>query len=308
MKIVLPDHIDLLETDRATLQRLGEVTIYDDIVDDEAVLIDRIQGAELITAAWMHLSDRAIRSSPHLRYIVLPAVGYDTVDLEAATAVGITVCNCPTHNASAVAEYTIALIFAVTRRLLEANAFLKSGNWNSERFKGIELKGKKLGLIGYGGIGKQVAARATALGMEVNHATSRTPAEDLDQLIAHSDILSLHLPLNPHTQHLIDARRLSLMQPSAYLINTARGAIVDQPALLSALKQKRIAGAALDVFEHEPIAGTSSPEIMEFVRLDNVVATPHIAYNTHEMMVKLGKELIETIAACLQGKPINVVN
>jgi phosphoglycerate dehydrogenase-like enzyme len=308
MQIVLPDYFDLSDADRTRLHSLATVTRYEDTIDDEAEIIQRIQGAELITAAWIHISDRVIRSAPGLKYIVLPAVGYDNVDLNAATAAGIQVCNCPTHNATAVAEYTIALIFALTRHIVTANTALRSGSWYPDAFKGVELSGKKLGLIGYGGIGRQVEKLAIALGMQVHHATSKTPPDQLDALIASVDILSLHLPLNAHTRHLIDRRRLSLMRRSAYLINTARGAIIDQSALLNALKENRFAGAALDVYENEPVSGTPNSEILELVQLKNVVATPHIAYNTQEMTVNLGQELLHTIAACIQGKPVNLVN
>lgn len=308
MKIVVPDFIDIPERDRAVLLKLGEVTIYDDLIHDESVIRDRIQNAELITTGWIHISDRLIRSNPQLKYIVVAAVGYDNIDLQAATAAGIRVCNCPTHNASAVAEYTIALIFAVTRRLLAANADLRRANWNSEGFKGIELAGKKLGLIGYGHIGQQVEKLAAAIGMQVDFVTSRSPAEAIDRLISESDILSLHLPANAQTHQLLDRRRLNLIRPTAYLINTARGAVVDQTALLQLLQEKRIAGAAIDVFADEPVAGIPSAEIQAIARLDNVIATPHMAYNTQEMSVKLGQELLEVMRSCLAKTPINRVN
>jgi phosphoglycerate dehydrogenase-like enzyme len=308
MKVVLPDPSDLLEADKTKLKSLGEVTFYEEMPVTEAEVIQRIDGAELIALSWVDITETIIRSNPNLKYIVALAVGYDQIDLEAASAANVKVINCPTHNALAVAEYTIGLIFAVTRRILEANLFLREGNWNQQRFRGVELRGKKLGLIGYGNSGRAVEKLAIALGMEVNHATSKTSPNDLDQLIATSDILSLHLPLTERSRHLIDERRLNLLKPSAYLINTARGAIVDQQALIKILNQKRIAGAALDVFEDEPVSGIPTREMLELIRLGNVVATPHIAYNSEEMAARLGAELIANIQACIEGKPINVVN
>lgn len=308
MKVVLPDPSDLLEADKTKLKSLGEVTFYEEMPVTEAEVIQRIDGAELIALSWVDITETIIRSNPNLKYIVALAVGYDQIDLEAASAANVKVINCPTHNALAVAEYTIGLIFAVTRRILEANLFLREGNWNQQRFRGVELRGKKLGLIGYGNSGRAVEKLAIALGMEVNHATSKTSPNDLDQLIATSDILSLHLPLTERSRHLMDERRLNLLKPSAYLINTARGAIVDQQALIKILNQKRIAGAALDVFEDEPVSGIPTREMLELIRLGNVVATPHIAYNSEEMAARLGAELIANIQACIEGKPINVVN
>jgi D-3-phosphoglycerate dehydrogenase len=144
--------------------------------------------------------------------------------------------------------------------------------------------------------------------MQVNFVTSRSPAEAIDRLISESDILSLHLPANAQTHQLLDRRRLNLIRPTAYLINTARGAVVDQTALLQLLQEKRIAGAAIDVFADEPVAGIPSAEIQAIARLDNVIATPHMAYNTQEMSVKLGQELLEVMRSCLAKTPINRVN
>lgn len=308
MKIVLPDSIDILEFDRDALKQLGEVEIYDDICTDEAVILDRIQGAEIITAGWIHVNRSLIQNTPSLKYIVVSGVGYNNVDLEAASAADIVVCNCPKHNVNAVAEYTIALIFAVTRQIVAANFALRNNQWNPGSYKGVELCGKKLGLIGQGSIGSSVAKLAEAIEMQVESVNSRSSAEEIDRLISTCDILSLHLPATPQSYHLLDQRRLELMKPTAYLINTARGAIVDQAALLKLLQQKRIAGAALDVFEDEPIAGTPNVEIQAFLRLENVVATPHIAYNSEETAAHLGQELLSVIRACIAGAPINGVN
>lgn len=307
MKIVFPDHIDILESDRAVLQALGEVEIYNDICTDEAIILDRIQGAE-IAAGWFRMSRSLIETTSSLKYIVVPGVGYNNVDIEAATAAKIAVCNCPQHNLNAVAEYTIALIFTITRQIVAANFSLQNNQWNPGEYRGVELRGRKLGLIGHGGIGGRVATLAEAIGMQVEFVNSRSSAEEIDRLISTCDILSLHLPATAQNLHLIDERRLNLMKPTAYLINTARGAIVDQSALLKLLQQKRIAGAALDVFENEPIAGTPSAEIQALVRLENVVATPHNAYNSEEAAANLGQELLSVIRACIAGAPINVVN
>ncbi len=307
MKIALPDYVDSMEEQESQIKRLGEVTIYNDVPDGEE-FINRIAGAELITVSWISITEKIIKSTPSLKYIIVTGVGYDFVDVKAATEAGIKVINCPTHNILAVAEYTIGLILAVTRRLVAANLDLKKGNWTKQAYVGTELSGRKLGLIGYGNIAKKVAQLATSFGMDVSYANSKTPPIQLDELIANADILSLHLPSTEQSKYLIDQRRLNLMKKSAYLINTARGAIVDQKALLTALKERCLAGAALDVFEKEPTTGAPSEEILQLAELDNVVATPHIAYNTEETALRLGEELIENIKACIKGSPINLVN
>lgn len=309
MKIVLLDYADeMIEEHEIQFKSLGEVTIYKDVPGGEEEIIDRIAGAEIITASWVSITEKIIKSTPSLKYIIVPGVGYDFIDTKAATKADIKVINCPTHNALAVAEYTICLILAVTRRIVAANLALKNGNWNTQAYLGTELSGKQLGLIGYGNIGRKVAQLATSFGMDVSYANSKTQPSHLDELIANADILSLHLPSTKQSKYLIDEKRLNLMKKSAYLINTARGAIVDQKALLTALKERRIAGAALDVFENEPITGNPNEEILQLTQLDNVVATPHIAYNTKETAIRLGKELIGNIQACIKGSPINVVS
>jgi phosphoglycerate dehydrogenase-like enzyme len=313
MKIVCSDYVDLFYVDLSEtylneLQKFGEVVIYQDIPTTESEIVQRISGAEIITVGWINVTSSIIKSSPSLKYIIVSGVGYDNVDITAATTAGIKVINSPKHNTLAVAEYTMALILNVTKQIIAANTSLKNGSWNTQNYLGIELNGKNLGLIGYGNIAQQVAKLATNFGMNVSYANSQTPASVLDQLIAKADILSLHLPLTKQSKHLIDERRLNLMKKSAYLINTARGSIVDQKALLKVLKAGHIAGAALDVFENEPLTAKPSPEILQLAQLDNVVATPHIAYNTEETAVRLSEELLENILACIKGNPINVVN
>lgn len=306
MKIVFPDYIELMEQHVSQVKSLGEVTIYNDIPSRDEEIIKRIAGAELITASWISVTEKIIQSTPSLKYVMLPGVGYDSVDIKAATEAGIKVINCPTHNTLAVAEYSICLILAVTRKIVAANISLRNGNWNTQAYVGTELSGKQLSLIGYGNIGRKVAQFATSFGMDVSYANSNTPPSQMDELIANADILSLHLPFTEQSKYLIDERRINLMKKSAYLINSARGAIVDPQALLTALKEKRIAGAALDVFENEPITGNPNEQILQLTQLDNVVATPHIAYNTEETAMRLGEELIGNIQACIKGSPINV--
>ncbi|MBE9079144.1 hypothetical protein IQ241_17870 [Romeria aff. gracilis LEGE 07310] len=306
MKIVIPDSFDLLESDRQQLEAMG-AEIYDDIPDSEQVVIERIADADAIAVGWVDITQAVIEQSPQLKYIIVAAVGYDQIDLAAANARGIPVINCPTHNSRAVAEYTIGLMLAVTRQIGAAQNAIAQGKWNPRAHCGLELRGRRLVLLGHGHIGQQVAQLAKAFGMTVDWTDSRTPAAELDRLIASADILSLHLPLNEQTRQLLDARRIGLMQTHAYLINTARGDIVDQAALLDALQQGQIAGAALDVFASEPATG-APPQIEAFLELENAIATPHIAYNTAETTDRLGKELIANLEACLSGEPINVVN
>lgn len=307
MKIVIPDKIDLTVEHIKELKTLGDITIYDD-VPNEKEIIKRITGAEVITANYIDFTSKAMESTPTLKYIIVPAVGYEWVDIKTATAKGIKVLNCPTQNSDAVANFTIALIFAVTRRLIEANKALKKGEWQPGKYEGIELTGKTLGIIGYGHIGQRVSQFAEALGMKAQYVNSKSPNDELDKLIASADILSLHAPLTDSTRHILNERRLNLMKKGAYLVNTARGAEIDQKALIQMLESGHLAGAALDVFEGESLTGKPSEEIIKLANMSNVIATPHMAYNTEETKFRLGKELIENVKSCLINNPVNVVN
>lgn len=264
-----------------------------------SLLTDRI-GPDVI-AAW-----------PRVRVIGNIAVGVDNIDVAAATARGIAVTNTPGVLTEATAELTWALILAVTRRVVEADGFLRSGRWRGwdlTLLLGTELTGKTLGVVGAGRIGRAVAARAAAFGMRVAYATRGVakgfPGErmELDALMARADVLTLHVPLTAETRHLVDARRLALMKPTAYLINTARGAVVDEQALIEALAAGRLAGAGLDVFEREP----EVPEPL--LRMPNVVLLPHVGSATRQTRTRMALMAVEDVLAVLEGRrAANVVN
>src|SRR5512133_429281 len=236
----------------------------------EEELIDLLRGVSGVVAGTDPFTARVLEASPDLRVIARSGVGYDTIDVKAATRHGIVVCTNPGVNRHAVAEYTFALMLTCSRRLGESLAEVKKGGWS--RFEGIDLAGRTLGIVGLGTIGKEVAQRARAFEMRIlafDVYQDRQFAEEhgvefvsLEQLLRESDFVTLHAFLDAGTRHLIDAGRLAMMRPTAYLINTARGGLIDQEALIDALKSKRIAGAALDVVEREPLeAGSALREL-----------------------------------------------
>ena len=283
--------------------------VYTDSVASQAEAAERVKDAEIITINYFDGDKELIDAAPKLKYIVVPAVGYDWVDLDYARSKGITVVNCPTFVPLPVAEQAMALLLTLAKRLPEAQADMKSGLWASNNYTSFELAGKKLGLLGYGNIGKHVERMAKGFDMTVTYANSKSTPEEIDQLIQDSDVVCLCLPLTDSTRHLLDERRLRMLKKSAYLINVARGAIVDQTVLLRALKEGWLAGAGLDVFEGEPGAdGELSGQILELVSLPNVVASPHSAFNTLESLDRKGAEIVANIQACIDGAPINVVN
>lgn len=250
---------------------------------DDALLMRLLPETEVLWHVLKPCTEAMIAAAPRLRLIQKIGVGVNTIDLEAAQARGIPVCNLPGTNARAVAELTLALMLATLRRLPRFDASLRGGTWSDPVLQdGLgELGGRTVGLVGYGAIPRLLAPVLAALGCRVIY-TARTPRDDamgawrsLDALLAEADVVSLHLPLTPETTKLIDAAALARMKPGAVLVNTARGGLVDPAALVEALRSGRLAAAGLDVFAQEP------PDFADpLLGLPNVVLAPHIAWLT----------------------------
>lgn len=305
MNIVLPDKINISDEYKSKIKDLG-ATVYNDL-PDESELKKRIADAEVITASYVDITREVIDAAPKLKYIVVPAVGYEWVDTKYAASKGITTLNCPTFNSQAVAEHAMALLMAVNRNLISGVDELRAGHWGPQQMVGYEIESKQLGLIGYGNVGTRIEKIATALGMKVSYINSKSSQTDIDKLIMSSDFVLICAPLNDGTKNLVDERRLNLMKKSAVLINVGRGAVVEQKALIKILKSKKIRGAGLDVFDGEPLTGIPNDEIIEIANLPNVIATPHVAYNTEEINDKQGAEILENLRSCIESRPINVV-
>jgi glyoxylate reductase len=244
-----------------------------------------------------------------LKIVANYAVGYNNIDLTAARSRGIVVTNTPDVLTDATADLTWTLILATARRVVEGDRLVRSGRWSGwqpTQLLGIDVSGRTLGLVGMGRIGRAVARRATGFNMQILYHT-RQPVKDIDQhkgwvsrsleqLLSESDIVSIHVPLTPATTHLIGTTQLALMKPTALLVNTARGPVVDEAALVEALLQGRPAGAGLDVYEHEP---TVHPRLLQ---LDQVVVAPHLGSATLSTRVRMGMMCLENIAAVLEGR------
>jgi glyoxylate reductase len=263
-----------------------------------------VRGADAIVAMLHDRIDDALldAAGEQLRVVANVAVGYDNVDLDAARRHAVTITNTPGVLTDATADLAIALLLAVTRRLGEGERRIRSGEpwaWSIDFMLGRGLRGKTLGIVGYGAIGRATAARARAFGLEVIY-TKRSSGPDpgrveLAQLLERSHFVSLHCPLTPETRHLIDAAALERMRADAYLVNTARGPVVDEPALAAALRDGAIAGAALDVFEREPEV---HPDL---VGLDNVVLVPHLGSATVETRTAMAELAAANAIAVLAG-------
>ncbi|BFU91367.1 MAG: 2-oxo-carboxylic acid reductase (glyoxalate reductase) (2-ketoaldonate reductase) [Nitrospira sp.] len=242
-----------------------------------------------------------------LKVIANYAVGYNNIDLPAATQRGIIVTNTPDVLTDATADLTWALLLALTRRVVEGDAWVRTGHWpgwTPTQMLGADVSGKTLGIIGMGRIGQAVAQRAAGFRMPVIYAGRQSVSSppgvlwnrrSLDEILAESNFLSLHVPLTEATHHLIDHRKLALMKPTAFLINTSRGSVIDEDALMSALEAKTIAGAGLDVYEQEPVVPA------RLMSLPNVVLLPHLGSATLETRVRMGFICLDNIAAVLGG-------
>ena len=251
-----------------------------------------------------------IDAGKKLKLISNYGVGYNNIDIQYARKKGITVCNTPESVCDPTAELCMALLLGIARRIGEFDRRIRTereGMWGVMKNLGYGLKGKTLGIIGMGHIGQNVACKAAAFGMNILYYNRKTEVPgykktDLDSLLKESDFISIHTPLTEATHHLIGERELGLMKKTAFLINTARGAVIDEEVLSRFLEKRQIAGAALDVFEREP-------HITELLySLDNVILVPHIGTATYDGRIAMAQEALDNIRNYLNGKPTNVVN
>jgi D-3-phosphoglycerate dehydrogenase len=313
MKIVVSEPIYLIDEYRGRLKAMGELEAYDSMPASDEEFVRRIKDAEIVIAGRYGFSAESIRQAPRLRMIALWQTGYDNVDLAAATSRGVVVSNVHNYAFDTVAEFAFALALNLLRKVDKADMSLRKGMFDWRRYVGKELMGKTMGVIGLGSIGRRVVQLAHGFNMNVLSVTAHPNPErahalgvkfvSLDTLLAGSDIVSLHVPLTPETEHMIGASELARMKPTAVLINTARGKIVDERALVEALREKKIAGAGLDVFETEPL-----PMDSPLLELDNVVLTPHIAFLSEESIDECTRVTIENVEMFIKGRPRNVVN
>ncbi|MGB6881807.1 MAG: D-glycerate dehydrogenase [Microgenomates group bacterium] len=282
-------------------------------------LVEKVKGADALLTLLTDRIDGDLMdvAGPQLRVVSNYAVGFDNINIKAATDRGIVITNAPSDEVNeAVAEHTWALILSLARRIVEADEATKRGafkGWEPDIFLGTSLIGKTLGIIGMGRIGTMVARRSKGYQMTVlynkRHRDEKTEKElgvtfaELDELLAKSDFVTLHVPLTEETRHMINKETLGKMKKGSYLINTARGSVVDENDLVEALRLGHLAGAALDVFDNEP---NINPEL---VGMENVILTPHIASATREAREKYGQLAVEAILDVLEGKkPQNFVN
>lgn len=319
MRIVVLDGYTLNPGDNPwdELAALGELEVFDRSTPEEVVA--RARRAEIVVTNKAPISADTIAALPDLRFVAVTATGYNVVDVDVAAARGILVSNVPAYGTDSVAQFTIALLLELASRVGEHDRAVHAGAWAAApdfcfwRTSPVELVGKTLGLVGFGAIGRRVGALASAFGMSVL-ASSRPGGEreppgyepfswsDVDELFARSDVVSLHCPLTAENEGLVDAVRLARMKSTAFLINTARGPLVDEVALGDALERGVIAGAAVDVVSREPIAPDNP-----LLHAPRCIVTPHIAWATLAARRRLMDRTVENVRAFLEGRPVHLV-
>ncbi|WP_438280294.1 2-hydroxyacid dehydrogenase [Pseudomonas alabamensis] len=313
---VFLDHhsLDLGDLDLSPLQRLFDTfTLYDATSPDQ--IAEHLRGASVVITNKVVLDATILQANPHIDLILVAATGTNNVDLPAARAQGITVCNCQGYGTPSVAQHTLALLLALATRLCDYRQAVAEGRWAQASqfclldFPIVELEGKTLGLLGHGELGGAVARLAEAFGMrvlsgQVPGRPARADRLPLDELLPQVDALTLHCPLNERTRHMLGARELALLKPGALVVNTARGGLIDEQALADALRSGHLGGAATDVLSTEPPVAGNPLLAADVPRL---IVTPHSAWGAVEARQRIVGQLAENAQAFLAGQPRRVV-
>ena len=313
MKVVILDAKTLTndDIDFSVFDEFGEVTIYDYTKYNQ--IAERIKDAEIILCNKSIMNRMTLKDAKNVKYIGLFATGYNNVDIEYTNERNITVCNAGSYSTNAVAQHVFALILEHYNKVGEYNKFVKDGGWiHSEKFSPFkpmkEMDGRTLGIVGYGSIGKKVAKIAQAFDMKVL-AYNRSPKKDesvrfveMDELLEKSDIVSIHCPLNSDSEKMCNKEFFEKMKDGALFINTSRGGVVDEQALIDAVKSKKISGAGLDVVAVEPME-----KLEEILDIDNIIITPHSAWAPVETRTRLVEIVKNNIKKWVAGAPVNVI-
>ncbi len=313
MKSVFLDAEGLTDCDLEALRHAcGELRIYQNTAAAETGA--RIAGAELVILNKVRLTREVLAQTPTVKLVCVVATGTDVVDLKAARDQGVTVCNCQAYGTDSVVQYVFSALLALHTSLIRYHEAVRDGRWQlAEQFcfldyPIVELRGKTLAIVGFGNLGRGVAAIAEAFGMEVVAVARPGGSGDtrpkLEEILPLADVLTLHCPLNEHTRGLIGEKELTMMKPTAFLVNAARGGIVDEKALVEALKSGTIAGAAVDVLSVEP-PKDGNPLLA--TNLPNLIVTPHVAWASREARQRIIDQTVENVLAWKKGRAVRVI-
>jgi D-3-phosphoglycerate dehydrogenase len=304
-KILITDGLD--ETGKAVLREAGEVADHNGVSADD-LLKEIGEYDALIVRGRTKVTPAVFEAGKKLKVVGRAGIGVDNIDLNAAKAAGVAVVNSPLATTVTVAELSMGLMLSLVREIARADAAMKAGKWLKKDLEGVELYGKTLGVIGFGRIGVAVGKRAAAFDMKVLGYDPFKPADaiqadggepvSLDELLARADFITLHLPLTPQTKNMLSSEAFAKMKTGVYIVDAARGGVIDEEALLAALEAGKVAGAGLDVFNTEP------PGLIPLVAHPRVIATPHIGAQTVEAQARAGYDIATEIAAALRGEAL----
>jgi phosphoglycerate dehydrogenase-like enzyme len=310
MKIVVVDHVFLEDEHVRELKALGELKVYGDPPRSDEDLMERIRDADIVVVGWSHLTKSILDSLPKLKMISIWATTCHYADLEEAKRKGIVVTHVPGYGTEAVAEQTIALMLAAARKLVLEDHHVREGKFDWRPFKGIELAGKTLGIIGTGAIGCRVGEIAKAFGMRMlGFDIQRNPKAqeigisyvDLETLLRQSDIVTLHVTLTTKSKRLIGEKEIAMMKNGAVFVNTSQGRVVDEDALAAALGSGKLSSAGLDVFAEEP--PTSNNPLF---KLENTALSPHVGFHTVEAVKRCSDICVDNVKRFVEGHPTNI--
>ncbi|MGI8419188.1 MAG: 2-hydroxyacid dehydrogenase [Candidatus Levyibacteriota bacterium] len=303
MKIVNLDINYIYPEHREKLKDLGELIIYEDIPSEEEG-IRRMEDADIVISSWFPISEKILSKANKLKYLTIAATGYDWVAIKAAGERNIPVSNVPSYSIEAVAEHTISLLLSACRFDSRAERDMRNGKWDNTLYKGKELNGKILGIIGYGNIGKRVAEIAkNGFNMKILYTNTTSSKQEHERVLRSSDFISINAPLTDKTKGMIGKREFELMKDKVVIVNTGKGAVLNERELIRFLKSGKVFAAGIDVFEKEPISKENP-----LLTFPNVTLTPHISYNTEEAQHALSQITLDNIVSFLNGSPKNIVN
>ncbi len=291
----------------------GSWRFYKNRLEEAGLLLERIGEAHAVFLDWSNLTAEVLRGCPKLEKVAYIGVGAaNFVDLEEASRLGIAVSNTPDYGNRSVAEHALGLLLAVARNIVSGDGDLRKGRWTQFAREGIQLKGRRIGLVGLGKVGSEMARLCRSIGMEVSYYDVERKPEmeegiasylDLPDLLSACDVVSLHVALTPRTRSFFGKEQLEMMKDGSILINTSRGEVLDMEALARALRRGKLRGAGLDNFPGEPM-----PDLGELTGLENVVLTPHLAFNTREAKDRMTAIAVENVVSFYRGEPRNIVN
>ncbi|MFW6046558.1 MAG: 2-hydroxyacid dehydrogenase [Candidatus Woesearchaeota archaeon] len=303
LNVVSIDKVALLEEHKKELRKVCKLKLFDSPPRNKQEFDTRLKNVDILLVNTFTVDKELLKLCKSLKLICVFGTGYDFIDVKEANKLGISVANTPGYSTESTAELAVYLMLGATRLASLANRNLIVGEWDPHKYCGHELKGKKLGIVGYGNIGRRIGQIAkNGFLMEVSYINSKSTKKDLHNLLRNSDIISINVPLTRKTENMISKEEFSIMKEGVYIINTSRGKVIDEKELIKALKDKKIAGGGFDVFSREPIDKNN-----DLLNMDNVILTPHMGFKSKQSSYRVSNIVKNNIISFINNKPKNIL-